>query len=333
MKTTSSLDPPLNGPALIEAVHAPKLIRKPLICGFLYQNSILMIAADAGTGKSVISAQVIAQSSCGMPVFGVLEVPVPVVSYYIQFERSSEEILDRFHQMEKVVPINYSNIFIDDRLVGVDLLKDDHAKLVIDRCKQYCPPGVLIHLDPIFASVSGGLSTDDKATAFTRFSTLLQKELKSTNYLNHHTVKDSYDREGGKIEKVDPYYGSTWLKAHVTGYYFLQGRPNQDGVLMTKKKDTYTTLLDKICLNYDPNTFLSHLNPEESFSSKKEKLILYLNGCLRSGVRPTVRDMISNTKATARYIKELLSEPQFSNSISEENSPGKPSIFTVLKPI
>src|SRR3990167_6813869 len=122
----------LTGEVLKTALNEINPERKALIEGFLYERSILMISADPGAGKSTLTAQAIAQMSCGLPVFGCLFVPRPIQCYYISFERGREEILERLKVMQDIIPMDFSNIYINDSFIGYNVLDLTHADFIIN---------------------------------------------------------------------------------------------------------------------------------------------------------------------------------------------------------
>ena len=213
--------PALSGRNLDRLLEETPAQRPSIIEGLLYENSILLISSDPGTGKSTLVANAIAQLSCGLPVFGSLHVPRPVKCYYIPFERGSQEIRERLKLIRESVPFNTDNIFIFENLdiVAPNLYDIDDQNFLLNSIEKDCTRPDIVFYDPIYASVQGGLSDETKVSIFTRFNTRLMARFKCSTWLNHHTGKRSYDSKGLPIEKEDPYYGSIFLKAHCTGSY------------------------------------------------------------------------------------------------------------------
>lgn len=177
---------------LEESIHKAQESRPPLIEGFIHEGSVVMVSSDPGVGKSTITACWMAQASLGLPVFGHLFVPRPLLIYYVPFERGATEILERFKHIETAIPADYRNIFVNENFMGMNVINERHADEIIGTIRHDLAGRHLdiLVLDPIYASVAGGLSSDEQATQFTRFSTRIQTEFKCANYLNHHTTKD-----------------------------------------------------------------------------------------------------------------------------------------------
>ena len=190
-----------------------------LIENFIYKNSIMMLFADSGVGKSVIALNAMLQACSGEKVFGHLEVQksAPVI-YWILGERSKHEPLSRMKRMGSQFNIMHHNFILDHKMKGLDFLKvEDQTKALEKMAQVYQTiPFDIVVFDPIYAMVTGGLSEDKSATMFTRFSTLVQESFNCSNILIHHTNRGSRDEKTG-VRKGADMYGSRWLDAHIDG--------------------------------------------------------------------------------------------------------------------
>ena len=232
--------------------------RKAIAEGLIYEKTNLMIASDPGLGKSTISTQVAVELAAGLPVFGHFHVPRPIKVFYIQAERHIVETLERIEQIKEAgTPINYDNLIVTHEFQRLNLIKYDHAILMIECIERDCPQPELIIIDPIYSMVSGGLSSDLPASAFTKVMSYLQTRFGCALWLNHHTTKQQYNQQNEKVGADDRFYGSQWLKASVTGSYQME--KEGDGVILKRKKDNYGLLLPAIELEYDAATELCHV--------------------------------------------------------------------------
>jgi RecA-family ATPase len=270
----SNIPPALTGEPLLEQIHKAKEQRKALVDGFLYEKTILMVAASPGLGKSTLSTQVAIELAAGLPVFGAFPVIKPLKVLYCQNERPQLEFLERAEVISKTYPIVAENLTITDSYKLFNLLKEDHLHAFIKCVMRDCPGVEVIFLDPIYPLVSGGLSKDEPASAFVKAMSLLQHFTGATLYLNHHTTKPTHDMDGRQIEKDDPYYGSSWLKACVTGSYAM--KETKGGVSLHLKKDNYSCLHKTIHLEYDGSTELSHVPNDQLPVGDKLKSFLKL---------------------------------------------------------
>lgn len=323
----------LTGKELRAALNEIHPERKALIEGFLYERSILMMSADPGAGKSTITAQAIAQMSCGLPVFGCLFVPRPIRCYYLSFERGREEILERLKVMQDIIPMDFNNIYINDSFVGYNVLDVSHADKIIKAIKSDCMDPDVVFIDPIYASVSGGLSSDEKASQFCRFSARLQSELRCANWLNHHTVKESYAQDGTAIEKADPFYGSQWLKAHCTAAYYLKRKDG--GTTLLNKKDSQNNLLKKIVLEYNPEDYISFIDQKNMQIPAIDRIKMFLRSKWKSHDKTFYYDQLSTCMeplSTAR-LRELTGQVWFKECVTITKSIGKKSLYEVIKDV
>ncbi len=323
----------LTGDSLKEALNQTHPERKPLIEGFLFERSVIMISADPGAGKSTITAQAIAQMSCGLPVFGVLPVPRPIKCYYISFERGREEILERLKVMQDIIPMDFNNIYINDSFIGYNVLDINQANVIIHAVNNDCINPDVVFIDPIYASVAGGLSTDEKASQFCRFSARLQSIVGCTNWLNHHTVKESYDNTGQPIEKADPFYGSQWLKAHCTAAYYLKKRDG--GTVLLNKKDSQNNLIKRIVLEYNPEDYISFIDQKNMEIPAIDRVRGFLRSKWKSDNKTFYYDQLESCVqplSTAR-LRQLSRQVWFGECVTITKSSGKKSLYEVIKDV
>lgn len=328
-------EPAITGETLKQRLLDQEEQAKPLVDGLLYENSIILISADPGLGKSTLIANMIAQMSSGLPVFGGLIVPRPLKCYYIPFERGEHEVLERLKHMEKVIPFTHSNLFIfsNKNCPTPNLLDSRDQDFIMASIEQDCKKPDVVIYDPIYACVNGGLSDETRVSIFTRFNTRLMKYFGCATWLNHHTVKTSYDRDGNAIEKEDPFYGSQFLKAHCTGAYYVKANQRSEGTIFIKKKDSHSNLIDKIPLRYEHETYTSVLDGVSLDASAKDKVLAAIRTFKGLNKPFTFSDLkgcvigVSNSR-----LRQLLCTPQIASMLEKSKSPGASTLYTVLDP-
>lgn len=326
----------LTGESLKSKIFEVRKEREALIEGLLYENSVIMVASEPGAGKSVLIANVMARMSVGLPVFNTLNCPKPRICYYIPFERGAEEIMERLKHLQTYTTMNYDNMFINENFIGLNVIQPEHADKIIRTIFHDCinaPPDLII-LDPIYASVAGGLSTDDKASQFCRFSARLQSVFRCSIWLNHHTVKETYSSfDGQKIGKSDPFYGSQWLKAHVTASYHMKRNDDEheNGVTLHKKKDSYGNLIDTIELGFNDDDYSLFNKEGDDEASIKQKFLTFLRQHRDSKSRFTFAQLRGVHKGVSTsYIRQLIVHPSVYTSIKKHKINGKATLYEIV---
>ena len=294
----------LTGQKLLDSFAETHAKREIIADGFLYGHTINMIAAEPGAGKSTISTQVAVELTAGIPVFGLYEVPKPFKVLYIQTERSILELLERLEIISKVYPIIAENLFVTDEYQRLNLLIPKHVEMLIKCIHRDCGKPDVIFIDPIYAMVSGGLKDDIPASAFTKGMSRLQKETGAVLWYNHHTVKVQYSPSGHKIDREDPFYGSQWIKAHVTSSYHL--REISGGVKLTLKKDNYNIMPKDISLDFDPETGLCSIPIEEIPSI--DRIRGFLNLRKKDGKSFTFKDICQVSQTSSKTAQRALTK-------------------------
>lgn len=331
---TYTYKPALTGPALDAALEQTAAIRPALIEGLVYERSILLVSADGGTGKSTLVANVIAQSSVGLPVFGSLFTPRPLLCYYIPFERGSEEIRERLKHMRSAIPFNTANIvlFDNDEFIP-NLYEKADQDFLLDSIARDCgdrKPDIVFY-DPIYSAVAGGLCNEDKVSVFLRFNVRLMKTFGCATWLNHHTGKQGYASDGTKIQKDDPYYGSSFLRNHCTGSYYVKESDDKGGTTWIEKKDNLKSLLSKLTLNFDDETFTSTMKGDLSELSAGERLTLALRQFRREGKPFTFKQLLASLGGVSKArLRQLLCLPDYTPCLKKHKSLGDSTLYEVI---
>lgn len=273
---------PYTGLFLKNLVDSPKPPRQPLIEQLVYEKTVIMVYADPGAGKSIVSLCMALQASAGIPVFGFFEPVRPLKIYYCLTERGIEEPLERIQMMKKKFDISYDNIYFDEGTIGINVLDQREEDKLISRIEKYCPFGVdIIVFDPIYSMVRGGLSDPNDATLFAQFSARIQNHFKCANWFNHHTLKNTTDFiDGQYVAKSDPFMGSQLLKAHVTAMYHLTQRNSQPHFAC--KKDSHGFLLKQFNLAFDRETYTVDMKLDKSSVTAKDKATIFFNNCKKA---------------------------------------------------
>lgn len=322
--TSNDIPLALTGDKLIEEMNKTQDGRKAIAEGLLYEHTYLMVTSEPGIGKSTVSIQVAVELAAGLPLFGYFKVPKPQKVLYIQCERNKIELLERLKIISNTMPIVKENLFITDEYQKLDFVRD--YQMLIECIKRDCPNPDIIFFDPIYATIVGGLKEDKTASIFTKIMSRISKIMNCAMWYNHHTVKQQYTSDGSKITKDDPFYGSQWLKAHVTGSYFME--TTEEGVILKCKKDNYRVLTQVIGLNYNPETNLCYL-ADPSLLQPIDRLKHFIRGKKLERKEFGFKEILDGTKLCTRTIRELLCTPEIKGLLNTEKSNKNKYIYTV----
>lgn len=318
------LAPPITGDELIKRVNnLPE--HTALIEGLLYEHDTLMVAADSGKGKSLLSIQIAMHLTKATPVFGGLKVVRPLRVWYLQMERHENESLERINKLMSNFDWEPKNLFIDTEPQVLNFLNEDHYEIIEARGKEIKPD--VIFIDPLYG-VAQGLSQDKIAAEVSKCFTMLKKALGCAIWVNHHIVKDTYSSQtGSKIEKDDPFFGATWIKAHVTGSYY--GKQIETGFELIKKKDSHDVLLDNITTTYDPESYLSTVDPDKF--NYADRLKIFIGQCQGRQKKTfkfsEARAFVGCASRTLRY--NLLHTP-FCDILKRHKSNGSSTLYEII---
>lgn len=285
-----------------------------------------MIAADSGKGKSLLSIQIAMHLTKGTPVFGGLRVPRPLRVWYCQMERHENESLERINKLMSNFDWDADNFFLDTEPQILNFINPEHYKLLEARGLEIKPD--IMFIDPLYG-VAQGLSQDKIASEVSKCLTMLKKRLGCAIWLNHHIVKDQYF-EGKKVEKDDPFYGATWIKAHVTGSYY--GKQTDTGFELIKKKDSHDVLLDRVVTTYDPESYLSTVDPDEFNYS--DRLKIFIGQAQMRKVKTFKFSECRNFVGCAvRTLRNLLNAHPYNECLKRHKSNGTSTIYELIQSV
>lgn len=263
--------------------------------------------------------------AAGLPVFGALHVPRPIRVWYMQMERPDIESLERIQIMQNVIEVAHDNIIIDTELQKLYFLNPEHLAQIIERGKQLKPDIAII--DPLYG-LAPGLSKDDVASQLVKTLTILKAELGVTLWLNHHHTKESYASDGSRINKDDAFYGSQWIKAHVTGSYSVER--TDSGVCFTCKKDSHSNLLQTIDLAFDHETNISSMT--RNSLSYPDRFKLFINARFRSPNKTFFfEEARQNVGCAVRTMRGIIAHPLFAPCLTVHKSNGVKVLYEVLR--
>ena len=314
--------PPITGASLLERVtNLPEHV--PIIEGLLYEHDSLMVSADSGKGKSLISIQVAMHLTKASPVFGILKVARPMRVWYMQMERHENESLERINKLMANFDWDADNFFLDTEPQILNFINPDHYRLIEKRGLEIRPD--VIFIDPLYG-VAQGLSQDKIASEVSKCLTMLKKRLKCAIWVNHHIVKDQY-YEGKKIERDDPFYGATWIRAHVTGSYYV--KQNDKGLEFIKKKDNHDVLLDALHTTFDHETYMSTVDPTKF--DFPDRLKIFLNKVNFTAKKTfTFEECRAYLGCARRTLRYMLNAHPYQDTLKRHKSNGNSTLYEII---
>jgi RecA-family ATPase len=317
---------------VFDAQENVKIIAENLI----YHKSIIMISGDPGVGKSTINANIIRDLSLGVPVFNFFHTPVPVICYYVPFERGAYEVADRLKSLSSVLEPNWANIIIKPDFIGFDMFDQKQASYFVN---QVCLDlnyfismkiQVVLILDPIISMVSGEIKEEKYAKAITRVANQIQSYSNCALILTNHTTKAS---SGKKKQKVDPFYGSQAFKAFCTSGIYVSKNVEYGGVNMTSTKSSHGNTLEQVHLNYDAFTHSLFAKVDASGMKNYDKVLATIRSIRQMGTANfTFHNVTKHTLCfgvSPTSVKEIiLHDEPFKSGIKAITGCGKPTILS-----
>ena len=291
--------------------------------GLLYEKTNVMFSADPGIGKSMLALQAACQLATGLPLFGALHVPNPIKVYYIQKERPFIEVQERLNSFMQSLEITFDILVIDSAIQFLNLSDVSLAKPIVKRIEKFKP--CVIFIDPIGAGL-GGLTQDQIANNFCSVLNYIQSQIGNTYWLNHHTTKTQYTKEGDAIDKEKPFYGSQWLDAMVTGHYHLTH--TEKGTGWRNTKDTLGVLFNKFQLEYDADSQLSYLST--GTLQAKDKVINFINSIKSHRKTFKFIDISLSTGVSDAVLRDTLKLPTIANLFKKHKSIGEATLYELV---
>ena len=297
-----------------------------LIPDFLYVQTSTMLASDPGVGKSIISMQVALSLSSGTPLFGTFAIPEPKKVYYLQLEGSYHQTIERLRLMQQKVPLVAENLCWDMG-EGLNVLRETDWLRVEERIKMFGKPDLII-IDPIYMIVMGGLSEDRPASTFVRFSNALMQTFGAANWLNHHTHRIRYAKNGEELQESDPFYGSQWLKAHLDASWLMH-RTGKSRVRLECKKDRNSLLLKRVDLVYHEDSMTCE-NILFAEAPAMTKVLTVIADCKARNVTISFSEIQERTGVSHAHLRRLQNEIGKMNLVKFSKSPGKSTLWEPL---
>lgn len=310
MSVKLNLHPTYFGATLEEAVNTVRPERKALIENFLYEKSALMLYADDGVGKSVLTLQACLQSTIkDCKVFGEFHVPTSCNVLYFQMERHPDETFERIKHLQMNIPFDKNRFALSVSLQGVNL--QDHKSStealmkIIEIVEEIGFAPDIVAFDPIYTLTGGGLETAEACNAITNFFRIIQIHLNCTILATSHTNRGMRDPEKGGKRVGKDMYGNRFLSAFFTGSYHIKLKDDESGTIWERDKNSQKNLEKKIELMYNASNYESVYLFDGKYS-KKDKLDNYLKSREMQDLEFSFEDMLKNSDLSDSTLRGYL---------------------------
>lgn len=299
------------GKLLLEAITTVLPERKAIIENFLYEKSALMLYADDGVGKSVLTLQACMQATVKEnKVFGEFNVPEACNILYFQMERHPDESFERIRHLQKAIPFDNSKFALSVALQGTNLQeRHSRAEAVAKIPEIVNEIGFTPHIvafDPIYTLASSGLETAEACNSITSFFRIIQIYLNCTILATSHTNRGIRDPEKKGVRTGKDMYGNRFLSAFFTGSYHIKLKADESGTIWERDKNSQKNLEKKIELMYDASNYSSTYLNDGKFS-KRDKLENYLKSRKIQDLEFSFDDMLKNSELSDSTLRGYLS--------------------------
>lgn len=322
-QTFTSLPPSpiyLTGKNLRSELDRPNLGQEPLIEELIYKDTITMFTARPGVGKSVVTANLTASASKGLPVFGFLNCTRPLKIAYVQLEGSRDEQISRLKMIEEVVgELNVNNMSwhtpdfnVEDARTWIDVWME-----LDDAIKQMEGLDIII-FDPIYAMTTKGLTNEVTCLAIKKFLDTVKYRYRSSVIVNNHSPKDTYDNQGKKIKKKDP-FGVTWLSANLDGSYFIDRGDSKNTLTLEKIKSRAGAIIEFLCLQFDIASFSLSTLANQSSTPSRVRVRNVLEKLFKEGVYPSTIELARAAEVSKRQLLRMKVDGIFDDFLDFEH--------------
>lgn len=299
---------------------------------FLYEGDIMMLAADPGTGKSVVALQMVINLTSGTRLFGVLDVPKPRTVCYMQLEGTRSQVKERLNAMRSVNGFNPERM-IWDYVNFINVLDPTSVKKCVNDLKEVQEKIDVIIFDPIYKTVVGGLAKEEPAKAIIKFTDIIRAEFGAAIVMIHHTHKDRFSNKDGKrIEEDDPFFGSQWLKAHIDTGYHLKRIPNSNTrSCLRLTKDRNSRVTHYMPLSFDAETFTLHGEVSKDGLTAYERVLGHLSTVHKFGKKTDFNQIITECSMSRSLLRKIQKKLLERKIIRCDKRDGHKKVWEVIK--
>lgn len=197
---------------------------KPIVDKILYVGDLLLVKGRSKSGKSVFVQQLAHAVSCGETFLRVFGVPAALPVCYVSGEGFIGNWKERFINMQKLWPLNSSNMrFIE--CTELQLHRKEDGNKLYEKIKSIETEFKVFIFDNITYLCRGG-NTNNPEHMGQFFGTVetIQREYNGTVVVVHHdSEKEWMTKDGQKVSAASPHtsMGHSSISAGITHSYTL----------------------------------------------------------------------------------------------------------------
>ena len=244
--------------------------------GFMTEQSITMLYATDGIGKSIVGIQGSLELASGLPLLKGFHLEKEFKVIYVVAERSIKEPTKRIKRMiqdpDLAGKIKFNNLTITTEFQGRDLSNSAQSLALLEIIRKHSEKmgGVdIIFFDPLYALVKGDLKEDKAINPVFDFFRTCGVEFGASIFFVHHENRGS--REVGATERTgQDFYGNKFISGLCTAVWHMKKDKNDPiKTKINNEKDSESCLVPSFTMLYDPEYGTVRASVSSSHKSKE----------------------------------------------------------------
>jgi len=293
--------------------------------GFLLRDSINMLYATDGIGKSLIGIQMALELASGLPVFKSFHTNKPLKVIFCVAERSIKEPLKRIKTMigdEELKDIKFDNFTITTEFQGRDVSNPEQADTLLESLKKHSEVmgGVdLIFFDPLYALVRGDLKEDKAINGVFTFFRRIGSDLGASVFFFHHENRGIYDKKKNKRTGQD-FYGNKFISGLCTAVWHLHKEEDDKfKTFLINEKDSESVLIKRIGLLFSPENMTVRADVSSSPKNRNIMIDAFLKRMVEEGKKFSLEELFKDIGCKLhesnqrKVVGELIKENRIKN--------------------
>lgn len=283
--------------------------------GWLGKTDLVIVGAEGGTGKSVLSMELALALCTGTPFLGLLGVPAPCP--VVIFDQENPEMLaERRLAMlcagRDIDPATLPLLYVTQRKIRLD---DEKGRDLVRRQIEEHQAGFVVLDSLVRFHTCDENSNSEMSRIFDEMVGPMRDEYGCGFCVLHHLAKPSKDRS----ELYHRLRGASDLPNMVDAFWGLEGERKTPNRTLTSEKCRWRPDLAKpLALHYDQDEAAgtAHLEAVEVRDSAERSFMGALSACGASGVlRATLLDLAAQDGISSKQASRILARLHDTNRV------------------